>query len=114
MDLNKLKIIQWNIRRLFSNLESLKNIIDIFQPDIIVLQETCLAIGIKFSIKNYDLIRKDRDKRGGGVLIAIKSNLKWDKYEFNLELEIAGVILKLNEKKFIIGSIYLLMKEFAS
>lgn len=59
---------------------SLNAIINTYQPDIIHLTETHLDEKIQSSEilqgnTNYDIIRKDRISRGGGVLIATHKNL---------------------------------------
>ena len=76
---NKMKnvsIMYLNIRGLKSKLESLKEIIDEQKPDIIALVETLLCENDAIELKNYEIIRNDREAGGGGVLIAIKKEMK--------------------------------------
>ena len=65
-----------NIRGLKFKLESLKEIIDEQKPDIIALVETLLCENDAIELKNYETIRNDREAGGGGVLIAIKKEMK--------------------------------------
>ena len=67
---NKMKnvsIMYLNIRGLKSKLESLKEIIDEQKPDIITLVETLLCENDAIELKNYEIIRNDREAGGGGV-----------------------------------------------
>ena len=76
---NKMKnvsIMYLNVRGLKSKLESLKEIIDEQKPDIIALVETLLCENDAIELKNYEIIRNDREAGGGGVLIAIKKEMK--------------------------------------
>lgn len=45
--------------------------------DVISINETNLEKDVKFSLKGYNVYRNDRiGKSGGGVLIAVKENIK--------------------------------------
>ena len=61
---NKMKnvsIMYPNIQGLKSKLESLKEIIDEQKPDIIALVETLLCENDAIELKNYEIIRNDRE-----------------------------------------------------
>ena len=75
-EMKNASIMYLNIRGLKSKLESLKEIIDEQKPDIIALVETLLCENDAIELKNYDIIRNDREVGGGGVLIAIKKEMK--------------------------------------
>ena len=53
-------------------MESLKEIIEIKQPDIIGIVETHLKGDEEVMLEGYQIIRKDRNCEGGGLLLGIK------------------------------------------
>ena len=44
-------------------------------PDIVLLNETWLKSNYNFSIKNYSIVRQDRDDGYGGIATCIKNNI---------------------------------------
>ena len=71
--------------------------------DIICVAETWLNSGISNSEilnEGYEIFRKDRESRGGGVLVAIKEesfkNIREIKADCNLEIEIVDVLTDSN------------------
>ena len=75
-----LKILQWNCRGIYRKILELKHHIANLShtPDILALQETHLVQKYTPRIRNYTLIRKDRDVHGGGVCLFIKNNLPYN------------------------------------
>ena len=50
-------------------------------PSIVCIVETWLCeviLDLKILLKNFQLVRFDRNRHGGGVLIYIHSSLTWD------------------------------------
>ena len=78
---NNLNVIQINCRGIKSKLDDLEELLSqINEPDIVLLSETWLKDGEErfIDIKNYKyegVVRKH--KKGGGVGILIKSNIKY-------------------------------------
>lgn len=72
-----LKIMQWNIRSVRSNLVNLNNLVVEENPDIILFNETFLTPERSFVLKSYTIIRQDRPDGYGGVATCIKNNLKF-------------------------------------
>ena len=75
---NKLKnftVMYLNIRGIKSKLRSLINIVEEIQPTIICITETHLSDDENLEIEGYKPLRNNRDKDGGGVLIAIHEKL---------------------------------------
>lgn len=66
-----IRVLQWNCRSVIAALTDLKCLIDTQCPDIILLQETWLAIGKPFTLPDFRLFRLDRTTRGGGLLILV-------------------------------------------
>ena len=83
----------------------------IINPSIILLTETWLSNSIPdgcLNMQNYQIIRRDRLSRGGGILIAVKK--EYDYVTINIaepvELQAIDVLLTNNYKlRFIVGYI---------
>ena len=67
-------LLLWNCRSIVSNLTEFKNYVFKNQPHLICLTETWLNPSDKFILKGYNVFRKDRLGRGGGVAILVKNN----------------------------------------
>ena len=79
----KLKLIQWNARNIK---QRTTDIIPLLRNDILCIQETWLNNKDQFKLKNFNIIRKDReeDTVGGGVLIAVKDNIEYTNLNINI------------------------------
>jgi len=79
--------------------------------DVFLISETWLDPKDQITFKGFDIVRKDRiDRRGGGVLIMVCSNLKYNIME-NIpdcqgNLEACGIELFLKQGKMSIISVY--------
>lgn len=75
---NCLQIMHWNCQGITTISHSVE--LHIFMKelsiDILLLNETFLKPNHKFVLPGYDVYRKDRITHGGGVALAIRSNLK--------------------------------------
>lgn len=97
-----LNILQWNCRSIPDKLETLSELCDMYKIDIFLLSETHLESVKKIKMINFNIIRKDRNTRGGGVMIGIKKNLKYKKIKYGFstsEAEIVGTQILLNEQE---------------
>ena len=65
-----------NIRGLKSKVESLKEILLDENPEIVGLTETMLDEADVIDIEGYTVHRNDRNGNGGGVLLAVKIDIK--------------------------------------
>ena len=65
-----------NVRGVKSKMVSLERIGEEIEPSIICLTETHLEEDDEIKIPGYKVKRKDRNKYGGGVLIAYKKSMK--------------------------------------
>ena len=72
---DNLDIYYINIRGIKSKIESLESILDERKPDIVGIVETMLDSKDEIQIKGYKTFRNDRDKDGGGVMVAVKKEL---------------------------------------
>ena len=106
------KIAHLNVRSLFKHIEELRIYLEKQQFDIISLNETMLDISIsnhEIKINGYDIVRKDRNRHGGGVAIYIRNTINYsirdDLTDENLET-ITLEITKPKSKPFLINSWY--------
>ena len=80
-----LKIVFWNVRSLYNKIDSIRLEVENIKPDILNINETWLHDNIDdgfVSIKDYTLIRSDREtieagvvKKGGGLCTYVKDGL---------------------------------------
>ena len=110
---NQYSILSTNIRSLTKHLTELKTIVSNLETDIIALQEIWNPHAGYVSINNYHKIemKKRENKRGGGVALYIKKDIKYELHkklnEINLEkIELIAATLKLKEGNVIVISIY--------
>ena len=76
--LKKFKLMYLNIRGLKCKMESLKEVIEAESPTLLCLAETHLKKDDKVDFDGYDeVFRNERDdKDGGGLLIAVRNELR--------------------------------------
>ncbi|UYV79509.1 hypothetical protein LAZ67_17002943, partial [Cordylochernes scorpioides] len=103
----RLRILQCNINGLCSTatkikLEEIMEIAEKQKIQIIALQETKLNEKYNLKYKNYNILRKDRNKEGGGLAFLIK-NLYYEDIAINIpntsDLEAQGIKVYLSENK---------------
>lgn len=96
-----LRILNQNINSVIGKRVELENVIDSLKPDIIILTETKINDNIQdpeFIDDNaYKIFRKDRNREGGGVLIAISrkyDSIRVSELETECEIVWAKVTIK--------------------
>ena len=106
------KIAHLNIRSLFKHIDQLKFYLHDQKYDVISLNETMLDDSIEdheIDISGYDILRKDRNRHGGGVAIYVRSiidyKIRYDLMIDNLET-ITVEIQKPKAKPFLINTWY--------
>ena len=75
---NTLNISSFNARSIVNKRLELQSHVALMNPDIIAITETWLHEGIadnEILPSSYNVLRNDRGSRGGGVLLAVKSNI---------------------------------------
>ena len=98
-----LRLVNINFRSARGKKPDIINMIESVQPDVIIGTETHLDKNIpdsEFLPPNYKAHRKDRNKDGGGVLIALKGDLFMNSTrvpELETDCEILWVKLKIND-----------------
>ena len=96
---------------MMKHFEELKLLLENDNPDIIGINETKLDETIHDSdikISNYNIIRKDRDKCGGGVVMYIRESLNYklrDDLDFDIE-SISAEIKVGNFRSFLVILFY--------
>ena len=76
---HSLTFVYSNLRSIKNKVEELNTTISNLNPDVICLVETWLTPDVPdgfINLSEYNLFRKDRQSRGGGLLIGCKKYLK--------------------------------------
>ena len=104
-----LKILYTNCRSLPPNLDSLRAYAASHTPDIIALCETWIDDTIsdfEIFIPEYFVIRRDRNRHGGGVLLYIKENIPIMNVTRHATIELLFVEVSLKHCSLSIGLFY--------
>ena len=105
-----LKLLILNFQSLWKKRAQFSNTASHLNSDIIIGTETWLTPDIKNSellLDEYDIFRRDRATRGGGVLIAVRKSLGCEQISQSKDSETIFCKIKLrNRKPLIVGSIY--------
>lgn len=108
---NDINILQWNCRSINNKLATLCKLIEMHKIDVVLLTETFLSKEKSIKINGFNVIRYDRNSRGGGVMIAIKNIWKYKNLNFENrhdQIEVIGCKVELNKNEHIdIMSIYI-------
>ena len=104
------KLYYQNVRGIKSKIDSLIELVDDFDPTIICLVETHLLKEEEIKIEGYSTIfRNDNTVNSGGILIAVKDNIKTVTLEVEQEQEVGQsiwVVINNNKSIIRIGTIY--------
>ena len=98
-----------NVRGLVSKKPSLKNVLEIKKPDVIIFVETHLIGKTTTTIEGYDqIITRNRKDKGGGLLLAVKKNTDIEAMILNIDEnhEIMWVKLKVKDQNYIVAIVY--------
>ena len=110
--LHSFKLMSLNIDSLLKHIDEFRVFIDQEKPHIVSLNETKLDQSIcdsSLEIANYDIIRNDRNRFGGGVALYVNKNLSYKVITDLMvdKLESVSVQIKNGSfKPFIVTSIY--------
>ena len=94
--ISSLKIMHINIQSLRLKKERLINYLEEHKIEIASINETWLKPKHTFSLKSFNIVKKDRPNRAsGGVCLLIKKGIKFEVIDLtNFEEEIIGISLK--------------------
>ena len=99
-----------NIRDIATKKSSLQEILNKEKPSVIAIAETWLEEDEVFELEGYEIFRNDRNKDGGGVLIAVKNVLANITVEVSKTKEIyesLWVVINNGRVKIKLGAVYL-------
>ena len=99
-------ILQWNINCLRTKFQRLETIINKTNAEVIALQEIKHPVGRPIKIRGYTLYHKIRDVRGGGVLLAVHSNIPSSPITLVTPLEAVACTIHYKNRKLNICNIY--------
>ena len=106
----KLTILNTNFQSLWPKKEELSNLAYLEKADVIIGTETWLPPDIENSellLNDYDISRRDRNREGGGVMIAIKKNLNRREISKSTTSEVIFCAIDLSDgKQLVIGAAY--------
>lgn len=91
--------MHWNansIDKQSQPIEELENFIKNNKIHIIGINETKLQESDEINLKDYNIIRKDRNQHGGGVAIIIDKQLQYDQLNTFEEFELELLAIKVN------------------
>ena len=100
--LRKFTIVYQNIRGLKSKVDSVQELVDDCQPNLLCLVETHMQEKQEIAITGYETIyRNDKTSNSGGILIAVEDTLKTITMKVKEKTEIGQTlwILLNNQKK---------------
>lgn len=92
---NTLKILQWNANGILNKRDELLELAARLQSDVLIICETKLRAIDKFYLPGYFTLRNDRNGgrgRGGGVIVAVRKGIKFNKVRTNFDgAELIGI-----------------------
>ena len=108
---SKLKIACLNVRSLYNKVDQLHVLVDNHQFDIVCVNETWLDDSIdnaEISIPSYSIVRKDRNRNGGGVCFYVKDTIQYrfENDQFGNAIESLWLSVKQKHYYLVIGTIY--------
>ena len=103
------KLLLWNVRSLNKQITKFQSYIYAADYDVLAITETWLSGSIysnEILPNNYNIICRDCDTRGGGVLLAIKNSIPFKQLPVPDDIEILSVEITLQKQAHIICLIY--------
>ena len=98
--LQKFTIVYQNIRGLKSKVDSVQELVDDCQLNLLCLVETHMQEEEEITIPGYETIyRNDKISNSGGILIAVKDTLKTITMQVKQETEVGQILLNNQKKK---------------
>lgn len=102
-------VLQWNCRSIFSKLDIFKFLVNQLNCDVFALCETWLTPDMNLLFPDFNIIRRDRSSRHGGVLLGIKKQHSFYRVDFApmTGTEAVACQVTIRGKELSIASIYL-------
>ena len=96
----QMRIMLANVRGILNKTTEFQNKVNKIDPSFIVVTETHLEEGVldsELGLQEYNIFRRDRNKRGGGVLVAVKKEFEASLLAVHDDYEL--MMLNISRKK---------------
>lgn len=105
---NELKIVTWNCNSIDLKLKEFKNFLYSNAYDIAGICETKTDVKYKLKIPGYKVYLRSRNRHGGGVAIAVKSNIEHSFFKADVigSTEFIGIKIRSKFSNLVIGQVY--------
>lgn len=77
-----ISVLHWNCRSITPKLDVFKFLVNNLQCDVFALSETWLTPDVTLPFPDYNIIRLDRSDSYGGVLLGIKKQHSFYRFDF--------------------------------
>ena len=106
-----IKICHLNIQSIVPKIDELKHFLATNSVSVCSVNETWLTKSKNLTIPNYNIVRKDRDSKGGGVLLLIHKSILFEEIQIQTNPELEVAIIKLpkitsDQKDLILATYY--------
>ena len=104
-----ISIMTVNCRSIRNKMDSFRTTTEMYNPDIVVAVETWLSDEYtenEIEMDGYVVFRRDRNKHGGGIMVAIKQGANGTVIWRDDEAEMMGVKLTINGKQINLIAVY--------
>src|SRR5215469_6741495 len=102
-----LNICQWNVRGFKLNRLFIEQLVNKHNINIIAIQETHLDDDDDIYLKHFQIFRKDRNSRGGGVLIGIHDSIICQPLNIKSNLELLAIDIIMENISFTLLNCYI-------
>ena len=102
-------VLQWNCRSIIPKLDLFSHLINTYNCDAFALCETFLNSNNQPNFHDFNIIRRDRDSHGGGVLLGIKKCYSFFRIDLPSvsKIEVVAIQTNMNGKDLCLASIYI-------
>lgn len=102
-------LLQWNARSILPRITNFRSLINLNHVQVFALSETWLTEDKDFYVPHFNIIRSDRDRPYGGVLLGFKHGIEFNRIQIDQSspIEIVAATANLKPHKVTIASIYI-------
>lgn len=98
-----------NCRSVCNKIEKFRTLLEVHRPELVVAVETWLDDGYsenELSVDGYVLHRRDRNKHGGGIMVAVKNGVRGTVMWIDEETEMMGMKISVGLESFHFIAVY--------
>ena len=99
-----------NVRSILPKIEEIRLLLSLTSLDVLTVCETWLDNSVsdtEISVSGYSIVRKDRNRHGGGVLMFLKEGIKFELVSLSSQDEVEAVFVKIcSQSQFVLGCLY--------